>query len=178
MGRDFRPFEQYHYDKKLDNQIKNTEWNYIDEKTGERVPLRQNNGTKEIFPELHFLFQEIDNLYDKHKDNENCLALLKELEAELVKIENEFDDYIKEHKDITPLMNEATPKSYDCFDLRDMNSKEALKSWFYGLLDENFYYHMDNSDTLYVNISHKCDIIKENERLQNGKKDRHIQKGI
>ena len=145
LSRDFKPFEQFLADRRFNNEMRNSAITFTDRISGEKVRL-DNHAAKERYPELSFLFNEFDLLYNSYNNDEKALAVLDDIESCLVKAE---EDFMKE------------TETYDS----DNEMQKVVKEWFNGRLDESFYYAEYNNKLFQTFIEEQIDKSKDNTML-------------
>lgn len=151
MSRDFRPCEFYFVDKRIGvRKAQKIVWHTAD---GDEIeaPLYDKDAIHK-FPELSFLFGNFNSLYPKYKNNEKALSIFSDLEKKLKEVEREYEDNGYSEKG-----GEKCGALFNA-ELIKENSYDVIKEWFYGRLDNNFYYNIKNNDKFLQYIEDK---IKE-----------------
>lgn len=139
MSRDLTPSELFHIDAYYKHVFRNSSiyWKFPD---GNEVRT-DSHLAKDRYPELSFLYNNFDELYSEHKDNEKACSVLDEIEANLKEIENA----------------ETSKKEPDLKEEFD-----ALRKWYKGELDSGFYYSTLNDELLSEWIADKIsDAVKK-----------------
>lgn len=166
MSRDWRPVELYITDKQFkESKGSGLRDNVITFKTPDgQERLLSNMEMRQQYPELEFVAGDVTKaFYDLYKDNKDVLALFDELEIALRKAETEFD------KDRT------FPSSLELWKLEPEEIAqhpidEVVKEWFYGNLDNNFYYNTENDEIFTGYITQKIeDIVRSKDKEMNRK---------
>jgi len=124
MSRDFKPFELFLVDRNQNNQIRENNVVFFDNITGKEHRIE--HPARERYPELSFLCSGFDDLYKKHKKDNEVLETFDTIEETIKKVEK---DFMMGYKD--------TPES---------PVEETVSLWFKGKLDPNFYYSETNTE--------------------------------
>ena len=121
MSKSWSPRELYLADLVSQNSIRNTSW-VIGE---ERV---DNHLAKDRYPELSFLVDNFDKIYQEYQNDPEALVLLDEIESKICRIENAITGGA-----------EKASTYYDNL------STDIVCRWFEGKLDPDFYYADENN---------------------------------
>lgn len=163
MSRDFRPIDLYFADASLNNQLRNSTITMKLEGE-EDIIITPSQEIKDRYPQLSFLFEDFKEMYETHKENENVLRFYDDIETELSEIISKAENDVKNGHVVFPEEKE------------EYEDSEKLNAWFYGQLDDNFYYHERNNELLseYLNetvekIQGKDNQVKERHTEKNGR---------
>lgn len=120
MSRDFTPCQLYNADIHFDGAFRNSTLTYKLTDSDEEIRV-DNHLAKDRYPELSFLFEKTDALYQKYEHDEFALKTLDRIEAFVKEAEEDYGDL------------PFTSTEY-----------ETVNKWFNGKLDPDFYYHEEN----------------------------------
>jgi hypothetical protein len=166
MSRDWRPVELYLADKGMEERgisLRDVPiaFHAYDSNGGADIPLT-NEQSKKYYPELAFLFDRFDTLYEAYTDNKNVTALFDSLEKALRDIEERFDKAALD-KDKKALKEFEIDRKFYSLSVTVFNEQklsEVVEEWFFGRLDRNFYYSDENNDMFKLYIKNKIKIIE------------------
>lgn len=116
-----------------------------------------NKAAREEYPELSFLFDNFNALYEKYKGNDRASMVFAEVETALKEAEQESD------------MAGAISRKSNCKKYYELEESELTKcdirdvtqEWFYGQLDKCFYYNTENNMVFLNYIEAKITEIEE-----------------
>lgn len=153
MSRDFRPVDQYSCDKlfaKKGEALRDMEIKWI-VKGEPDVPLIDTQA-KADYPELAFLLNGFSSLYQQSKGNEEVRKIFDALEESLKKVESNFEKISKLASSLPP-----TKKFYNLDEkqLAEQPIEAVVEEWFYGRLDDFFYYNQINDERFHDFIARK-----------------------
>lgn len=154
MSKDFRPCDLYIADKVIKEKegkgLRDLKVVWKNPNTNDEIIIGNEEAKKE-YPEMSFLFDDFNKLYEESKDNKNALKLFDDFEEALCVIETEFDAGQKS----------ADLRLYVKEDISNEPVKDVVQEWFYGRLDSNFYYNEWNNRLLTDYMKEKIDNLKE-----------------
>lgn len=175
MSRDFAPFELYLADKQHNQQLRNSTITYNIPNEESFVLFSPDDDLSKELPELSFLFERTKSLVSMYNAESAVFGFIKEAEAIIQKLEQEFDCCIEKGSGAVNRFLSSPSWS----DLEGAEPEQVLHSWFTGNLDAHFYYHEVNDDLLFEYLCKQCDeIVKGTRAVQRDKKlrERNIER--
>ena len=122
---------------------------------GQSIPLG-NKDAKADFPELSFLYGDCFHpLYEQHRHPET-----KRLHPEAKRVFQEFETALKNAEEA--LLNQSEPLSRHLTELSEEEFLQqqisvVVEEWFFGRLDDGFYYNTYNNEKLLEFMTAKVD---------------------
>ncbi|NLZ53474.1 MAG: hypothetical protein GX892_10060 [Thermoanaerobacteraceae bacterium] len=170
MSRDWRPFELFIADLELAEKgtpLREQNFYFVtnDEKGNEVKTLLGNEKAKEIYPEISFLFNGFDSVFEKHHSDE-AYKVYDAFEKALTQIQNDFKETltVPESKELHLLTEEEFLKQ---------PIEDVVKEWFYGHLDDGFYYSIENDRAMELFLVNKID---ESRMISKGKNKKNVER--
>lgn len=162
MSRDWRPVDQYAADKILTKRrrsLREAEIKLVI--AGQPDILLTNPQAMADYPELSFLLNGFNNLYEQNKKNNAVRVVFEIFEKALKQAEAAFDDAVDSRA--------ALPEDKKLYNLDDKELfhqpiANVVEEWFYGRLDSGFYYNEINDNKMHGFLVHKLQESKHREK--------------
>lgn len=153
MSRDWRPVDQYAADKTFAEEgrsLRDSEIKLVVE--GQPDILLTNPQAMADYPELSFLFNGFNELYEQNKGNKAVRAVFEAFEKALKQAEAAFDSAVESKAE---LPKDKKLYNLDNKELFRQPLADVVEEWFYGRLDSGFYYNEINNDRMQDFLVHK-----------------------
>lgn len=161
MSRDWRPIEFFIADKNLAETGKPlrdaviTFKSIIEGGEGISIPLT-NEKAREAYPELSFLMDGFDAMYEKNHSKEAC-KVYDAFEKALKQAEDDYEEIKSSPEDKELYLLDETDLAKQTIDM-------VTEEWFYGRLDSNFYYSEQNNEAMKSFLQDKVNKEKQKNR--------------